>query len=63
MFKDNLHCCNKILRTLRSTLYKSSMSIPVMVLFVFNYTTPCLELQKTTFMLYSNAFTYIILAI
>lgn len=63
MFKDNLYCCNKILRIFRSTLYKSSMSIPVMVLFVFNYTTPCLELKKTTFMLFSNAFTYIILAI
>ena len=63
MFTDNLQCCSKILRILRSTLYKSSMSIPIMVLFAFNYTTPCLELKKTTFMLFSNAFTYIILAI
>jgi hypothetical protein len=63
MFKDHLNCCTKTLRIFRSTLYKSSMSIPIMVLFAFNYTTPCLELRKTTFMLFSNAFTYIIVAI
>lgn len=63
MFKDSIHGCGKILRVLRSTLYKSSMSIPVMVLFVFNYATPCLQLKETTFMVFSNQFTYIIVAI
>lgn len=63
MFKDNIQGCNKFLRILRSTLYKGSMSIPVMVLFVFNYATPCLQLKETTFMVFSNRFAYIILAI
>jgi len=63
MFKPNMKCCNKFLRILRSVLYKSSISIPIMVLFAFNYSTPCLELKKTTFMIFSNAFTYITVAI
>lgn len=63
MFKDNIHGCNKILRILRSILYKGSMSIPIMVLFAFNYATPCLQLNATTFMVFSNRFTYIIVAI
>ncbi len=61
--KANMSCCNKFLRILRSILYKSSISIPVMVLFAFDYTKPCLELRETTFMLFSNAFTYITVAI
>jgi hypothetical protein len=63
MFKSNIGCCNKLLRILRSTLYKSSISIPVMVLFAFDYTAPCLKLRETTFMLFSNVFTYITVAI
>ncbi|CAF4123745.1 unnamed protein product, partial [Rotaria magnacalcarata] len=63
MFRQNINCCNKFLRSLRSTVYKSSISIPVIVLFAFDYTKPCLELQQTTFMLFSNAFTYITVAI
>ncbi|CAF1170713.1 unnamed protein product [Adineta steineri] len=63
MHKDNIHGCTKFLRILRSVLYKSSMSIPVMVLFAFNYVTPCLQLRATTFMIFSNMFTYIVLAI
>ncbi|CAF4616969.1 unnamed protein product [Rotaria socialis] len=58
-----MNCCNKFLRSLRSTVYKSSISIPVIVLFAFDYARPCLELQQTTFMLFSNAFTYITVAI
>jgi hypothetical protein len=61
--KQNITCCNKFLRILRSILYKSSISIPVLVLFAFDYTKPCLELRETTFMLFSNAFTYITVAI
>ena len=63
MFKDNIHGCGKVLRVLRSTLYKSSMSIPFMVLFAFNYATPCLQLKETTFMVFSNRFTYNVVAI
>ncbi|CAF4130945.1 unnamed protein product [Rotaria magnacalcarata] len=58
-----MNCCNKFLRSLRSTVYKSSISIPDIVLFAFDYTRPCLELQQTTFMLFSNAFAYITVAI
>jgi len=61
--KQDITCCSKILRVLRSILYKSSISIPVMVLFAFDYTKPCLELKQTTFMLFSNAFTYLTVAI
>lgn len=39
------------------------MSIPIMVLFAFDYTKRCLELRNTTFMVFSNAFAYITLAI
>lgn len=63
MFKPNMQCCGKIVRFLRSTLYKTSMSIPIMVLFAFDYTKRCLELRNTTFMVFSNAFAYITLAI
>jgi hypothetical protein len=63
MFKSDLNCCNKLFRILRSTLYKSSISIPVTVLFAFNYTKSCLELKETTFMLFSNTFTYLTVAI
>jgi hypothetical protein len=61
--KQNITCCNKFLRVLRSILYKSSISIPILVLFAFDYTKPCLELRETTFMLFSNAFTYITVGI
>jgi hypothetical protein len=61
--KEDINCCKKFFRVLRSIFYKSSISIPVMVLFAFDYTKPCLELRQTTFMLFSNAFTYITVAI
>ena len=62
-FNQSIHCGSKFLRILRSTLYKSSMSVPIMLLFAFNYATPCLELRKTTLMLFSNSFAYITVAI
>jgi hypothetical protein len=61
--RQNINCCDKFLRILRSTLYKSSISIPVAVLFAFDYTKPCLQLKKTTFMLFSNEFAYVTVAI
>ena len=56
-------CGVKFLRILRSTLYKSSLSISITVLFAFDDNSPCLKLKETTFMLYSNIFTYIIVTI
>ncbi len=63
MFKSDINCINKLFRIFRSILYKSSISIPVTVLFAFNYTKACLELKETTFMLFSNTFTYLTVAI
>ena len=48
---------------LRSIVYKSSISIPTTVLFAFDYKKPCLELRKTTSMVFSNNFAYLTIAI
>ena len=63
IFKSDINCCSKFFRLMRSTFYKISISIPVTVLFAFDYAKPCLQLKKTTFMLFSNTFTYTTIAI
>lgn len=63
IFKSDLNWRSKFFRILRSMAYKNSLSIPATVLFAFDYTKPCLKLKKTTFMVFSNSFTYVTIAI
>jgi len=62
-FKSDSNCLNKIFRILRATTYKSSISLPVIILFAFDYKQPCLKLKKTTYMIFSNTFTFTVVAI
>lgn len=62
-FKSDSNCLNKIFRILRAITYKSSISLPVIILFAFDYKQPCLKLKKTTYMIFSNTFTFTVVAI
>lgn len=53
----------KVFRFLRSFAYKNAISIPMTAIFAFDYKKPCLTLRKTTSMVFSNSFTYTIIAI
>jgi hypothetical protein len=63
IFKSDLNCYNKFFRTLRTIVYKNSLSLPATALFAFDYTKPCLELKLPTTMLFSNSFTYLTIII
>lgn len=47
----------------RAIVYKSSISIPVTVLFAFDYKKACLKLKASPSMIFSNSFTYTVIAI
>jgi hypothetical protein len=54
MFKPSMNCSIKFKRFLRSFVYKGLISVPVMVLFAFDYTKPCLELKNSMLISFSN---------
>jgi len=61
--KSDSNWFKKIFRILRATACKSSMTLPVTILFAFDYKEPCLRLKAMENNIFSNTFAFTIIAI